>query len=80
MRYACRGELAAKIDNEGGLASALYYGIRSGDMPEGDNELRREWEHLEEAFDQFAEIADYVRAMLPDSWSRDPHCAECAYG
>lgn len=53
-------EVANKVDWEGGLLDALYWGIRA-DMIE-DQELAEAWAELEKTMPVF----DKVRSLLPD--------------
>ena len=63
-RFTSREHLAAKIEWEGGILEALDYGIRTGDMPEGDTELAEAWEKLEAAWKQLNPLADAVTELL----------------
>lgn len=67
-RFASREDLAAKIEWEGGVLESLGYGIKSGAMPEGDTELETAWKALEDSFRQTTDLADEVRALLPDEF------------
>lgn len=64
-RYESRMDLACKIDWEGGIFDSLDYGIRAGDMPEGDDELIEAWTALDVAYKVVAEAADRVSKLLP---------------
>jgi len=63
-RFTSREHLAAKIEWEGGILEALDYGIRTGDMPEGDTELIEAWGKLEAAWKQLNPLADAVTELL----------------
>lgn len=63
-RFENREELAGKIDWEGGLWSALEYGIRAADLPEGDLELLDAWIELQSHFDSAQRVANRIYEML----------------
>ena len=65
-RYESRAALAGKIEWEGGLMEALDYGITTGHMPEGDEELTAAWTALETAFRAIGPLARAVEDLLPD--------------
>jgi hypothetical protein len=67
-RYESRSDLAAKIDWEGGMSSALDYGIRMDDMPEGDYELINAWQIMEICWGTYEKAKDKVMALLPDEY------------
>jgi hypothetical protein len=62
--YESRADLADKIDYEGGIFSALDYGIRTEDMPAGDDELTGAWRSLEASFLCTRILADAVSKLL----------------
>jgi hypothetical protein len=64
-RYESRAALASKIEWEGGLMEALDYGIKTSQMPEGDEELAGAWNRLATAYHELAPLADAVEALLP---------------
>lgn len=65
-RYESRAELAGKIDWEGGLEDALYYGIRDEDMPAGDAEMFEAWRVMQDAWKAYEHAANRVRELLPE--------------
>lgn len=65
-RFESRSALAGKIEWEGGLTESLDYGIRAGDMPEGDEELIAAWTALDEAWTTLEQRAAVVENLLPD--------------
>ena len=58
--------LANAIDWEGGLDSALHYGIRADEIDPEETELIRLWEHLEVTWKVFSEAEDQVMELLPE--------------
>ena len=66
-RFENREAVAAKIDWEGGMDSALEYGIDEGDMPEGDMELIDAWRTMRKAWELYSSLAGRVQDLLPDS-------------
>lgn len=70
-RFKSRAALAGKIEWEGGILESLDYGIKTGDMPEGDGELTEAWAKLEASFRQTAALADAVEKLLPDPLDDD---------
>ena len=65
-RFKSRAALAGKIEWEGGLMEALYYGIKTEDMPEGDTELIEAWDRLATAYHELEPLADAVAKLLPE--------------
>lgn len=63
-RFENREELAGKIDWEGGLWSALEYGISAEDMPEGDSDLMEAWAELERHWKAASKAANVIYEML----------------
>lgn len=67
LKYESRQDLANKIDWEGGIPSALSYGIDALSMPEGDEELRAAWEQLDEVWVVFEDACEQVLSLLQQS-------------
>lgn len=67
-RYATRNDVAAKVDYEGGFASALDYGLTMNDMPEGDYELMNAWQVMEICWGTFVKARERVRNLLPEKY------------
>lgn len=65
--FADRRDLTDKIVWEGGILESLEYGINPGDMPEGDEELRKAWTELHEAWQAMQPLLERVEALLPDA-------------
>lgn len=65
-RYESRAELSAKIDWEGGMESALAYGIKARDLPAGDAELASAWLTMQARWEEFVTARDAVMRLLPD--------------
>jgi hypothetical protein len=70
-RFESRKTLAGKIEWEGGILEALDYGIKTGDMPEGDEELAEAWAKLEASFRQTSALAEAVEDLLPEPGCED---------
>ena len=66
-RFASRGAVAAKIEWEGGIVTALDYGIKAADMPEGDTELAEAWDRLETAWHRLEPLVAVVETMLDEA-------------
>jgi hypothetical protein len=64
MSYATREEVRGKVEWEGGLTAALDYGLDTGDMPEGDTELREAWDKLATAYKALAPLSRAVDDLL----------------
>jgi hypothetical protein len=64
-KYTLLG-LAVKIDWEGGLDSALHYGIRHDQIDPFEEEVVRLWKNLEIAWKVFSEAEDQVMELLPE--------------
>lgn len=71
MTYTIEG-LAEKVDYEGGLASALEYGIKVDEVPE---EIRPLWREAKAAYEAFADVARPLNAILDEvallGWERE---------
>lgn len=68
-RFESRFDVWCKVDNEGGLYDAITsYGLKAGDMPEGDTKLIEAWQHLEGAFKAAQPFIDAVTKMLNDAY------------
>lgn len=63
-RFEDRAAVADKIEWEGGIMEALDYGLRTTDMPEGDDELIEAWDKLVTAYRQLAPFVDAVGKLL----------------
>ncbi len=70
-RFPSRAALAAKIEWEGGLMEALDYGVKTADMPEGDEALAEAWAALEAAHKALEPLAAAVEALLPEPGDDD---------
>lgn len=62
MAYMTRGEVAAKVAWECGLAEALDYGLKATDMP--DPELQALWGAMAIHYRSFQAAACRVEALL----------------
>jgi hypothetical protein len=65
-RYDSRGDLASKIDWEGGIYGFLQYGFDPGDCPEGDDELIEAATELRVRWYEMRAAADGFMALLPE--------------
>jgi len=65
-RFESREDVAGKVGWEGGIWEALDSGLKSTDMPEGDDELIAAWEALENAYSVADAAADKVMDLLPE--------------
>jgi hypothetical protein len=63
-RFADRAAVADKIEWEGGIMEALDYGLRTTDMPEGDDELTEAWGKLAAAYRELTPLVDAVGKLL----------------
>jgi hypothetical protein len=63
-RFESRAALRDKLEWEGGIIEALDYGIRSTDMPLGDEELNEAWGKLAAAFQALRPLAAAVEKLL----------------
>lgn len=68
-RYDSRGELASKIDWEGGIYGFLQYGFDPDDCPEGDAELTEAATKLRFQWYEMRKAADAFMALLPEEES-----------
>lgn len=66
-RFENRAALRGKIEWEGGIMEALEYGIKSADMPPGDEELDEAWGKLAAAYQALQPLADAVEKLLEDA-------------
>lgn len=63
-RFEDRAAVADKIEWEGGIMEALDYGLRTTDMPEGDDELAEAWDKLATAYRELTPLVDVVGKLL----------------
>ena len=63
-RFANRAALRDKLEWEGGIMEALDYGVKSTDMPLGDEELNEAWGKLAAAFQALRPLAAAVEKLL----------------
>lgn len=68
--YEDRQQLADKIDDEGGLESFLYYGIRAEDVPMSDTPLRMTIWKLLRAWEAYQLVANEFTSLLPDPYEQ----------
>lgn len=61
-------EVSAKVDHEGGIYSALYYGITHKMVPE---DIAEEWKELEAMFHDFRRKWESIQDRLPEPWEVD---------
>ena len=66
MRFKDRGEVAAKVEWEGGMEGVLDYGLRSDSLPEDDAELIDLWDDMVHYWNEYREKAAWVENLLPD--------------
>lgn len=67
-KYETVADLADKVDYEGGLESAMTYGIRASEVPE---EIQADWKRLEFAWSIYKDVADPIREKLWEAYSED---------
>jgi hypothetical protein len=63
-RYEDRAAVADKIEWEGGIMEALDYGIKSADMPLGDDDLIAAWDKLAVAYRGLQPLVGAVAKLL----------------
>lgn len=62
-------EFIAKISWEGGVMSALEYGLKWTDLEDQSTELAQRWRRLQDAYSNFRPAIEQVEAVIPDeSW------------
>lgn len=66
-RFADRQAVRDKIEWEGGIMEALDYGLRTTDMPEGDDELIAAWGKLADGYEALRPLADAVEKLLDEA-------------
>lgn len=59
-------EFINKIGWEGGVISALEYGLKASDLSNLDGELAKAWGELEKKWRKLQPKIDKVEALLPD--------------
>lgn len=64
MIFEDRQDLLSKIYWEGGIFGALEYGIREGDMPDGDTELQDAWSDLQSSYEIYHEKEELMMDLL----------------
>lgn len=64
-KYRTLAELGEFIDYEGGLESALRYGVYPEDVPE---EIQADWKRLEYAWDEYRRIADELSSRIDKAY------------
>ena len=59
-------EFADKVDYEGGVFSALQYGLRASDLEDQDGDLAVRWKKLEAWWADGKDIVDLVEQSLEE--------------
>jgi hypothetical protein len=60
-------QFVVQIQIEGGIISALEYGLRASDLAEPDSALGKAWAELERVYtDELTAAIDAVEDLLPD--------------
>lgn len=65
-RFTDREGLAGKIIWEGGIYESLHYGIKTEDMPEGDEELAAAWADMQDAWKALEGVMGFVEELLEE--------------
>lgn len=71
VRFEDRAAVAGKIEWEGGIMEALDYGIKSADMPLGDDELTAAWDKLAVAYRALTPLVGAVAKLLNEARDGD---------
>lgn len=66
-RFKNREEVLDKVEWEGGYFDALEYGLKTTDMPEGDDELISAWQAMQDAHTVFTVARNKVDNLLDPS-------------
>jgi hypothetical protein len=58
-----------KIEWEGGIVSALEYGLKADDLADKNSELYARWAVLEQKWASFQKLIPGIESLLPeDAW------------